>query len=292
MVAEQGELEYGAENEQIARQFEIIAAVLENRDANPYRVGAYRRAAGVLRDLDKPVSEIVAVEGEKGLRELPGIGRSLAASIVEFLHTGRISRLERIRGRKDPVALLASIPGIGFETAEKIHEHLGIETLEELEVAAHDGDLATVPGFGRKRIRGVIDVLAGRLGPMSRTTYRRGEVPGVTELLDVDREYRESAARGKLRRIAPKRFNPNGEAWLPVLHTRRGDRFYTALYSNTARAHELGRTKDWVVLYYEGPEGSGQQTVVTARHGQMAGKRVVRGRERETQEYYERRMAA
>ena len=53
----------------------------------------------------------------------------------------------------------------------------------------------------------------------------------------------------KLATIAPRRFNPTGESWLPVLHTSRGDWHVTALYSNTARAHELGRTRDWVVLY-------------------------------------------
>jgi hypothetical protein len=47
------------------------------------------------------------------------------------------------------------------------------------------------------------------------------------ELLDVDREYREKAAAGQLRSIAPRRFNPSGEAWLPVLHTQRRERHYT-----------------------------------------------------------------
>lgn len=59
-------------------------------------------------------------------------------------------------------------------------------------------------------------------------------------LLDVDRAYR--AAAGALAKIAPKRFNPAGEAWLPILHTERGPWRFTALFSNTARAHSLGRT--------------------------------------------------
>jgi len=48
------------------------------------------------------------------------------------------------------------------------------------------------------------------------------------------------AADGSLRTIAPKRFNPSGEAWLPVPHAQRGEWHFTALYSNTARAHPLG----------------------------------------------------
>lgn len=56
----------------------------------------------------------------------------------------------------------------------------------------------------------------------------------------------------------------------------------TALYSNTARAHELGRTRDWVVIYYEDDGGTkGQGTVITAGSGPLRGRRVVAGRESE-----------
>jgi hypothetical protein len=111
--------------------------------------------------------------------------------------------------------------------------------------------------------------------------------PPVAELLDVDREYRAAAEAGRLPRIAPRRFNPTGEAWLPILHTERGERHYTALYSNTALAHQLGRERDWVVIYFHSdhhPEV--QRTVVTERGGHLAGERVVRGREAECASYY------
>ena len=101
------------------------------------------------------------------------------------------------------------------------------------------------------------------------------------ELLDVDREYLSRAEAGRLPRIAPRRFNPLREAWLPILHTERGPRHYTALFSNTARAHALGRTRDWVVIYADGVLGERQWTVVTDRSGELRGRRVVRGRERE-----------
>jgi hypothetical protein len=105
--------------------------------------------------------------------------------------------------------------------------------------------------------------------------------------LDVDREYREKAAAKQLRLIAPKRFNPKNEAWLPVLHTERGQWQFTALYSNTALAHSLGRTRDWVVIYFQSDSyAEGQRTIVTETQGPIKSRRVVRGRENECAEHY------
>jgi putative hydrolase len=87
-------------------------------------------------------------------------------------------------------------------------------------------------------------------------------------------------------------MNPLHRAWLPILHTRRGSRHYTALFSNTPRAHQLGRTRDWVVVYFGHDGDRGQHTIVTELTGPLQGQRVVRGREAECAEYYAREAAA
>jgi hypothetical protein len=236
------------------------------------------------------VSETLADGGLPALEALPGIGESLARSIRTLVVTGRLPFLERLRGGSDPVALLATIPGIGRRTAARIHHDLGLETLEELELAAHDGRLSTVLGLGGKRLAGIQDSLARRLARVHPPAGPVEEVP-VAELLGVDREYRDKAGAGALRTIAPRRFNPKNEAWLPVLHTIRGSRHFTALFSNTPRAHRLGMTRDWVVLYWDGPLGEGQATVITSGRGRLEGLRIVRGREAECARHYERQPA-
>jgi hypothetical protein len=136
--------------------------------------------------------------------------------------------------------------------AGRLHEELGIDTLEELEAAAHDGRLADIAGLGEKRITGIRDSLAHRLGRVrDRAVEPLPDQPPVSEILDVDREYREQAANKMLRTIAPRRFNPEHKPWLPVLHTNRGNA-RTALFSNTARAHAMEDSR-WVVLYYDEP---------------------------------------
>jgi hypothetical protein len=163
-----------------------------------------------------------------------------------------------------------------------LHETLHVDTLEALEVAAHDGRLASVSGIGERRAAGIRAGLAALLGRGNAKASARRAVPPVSVLLDVDRAYRQQAAADKLPKIAPKRFNPEGRAWLPIMHTNRGQWHFTALFSNTARAHELGRTDDWVVIYYyDDDHDEGQNTVVTETKGPLRGLRVVRGREAE-----------
>lgn len=279
-------------NDEIANLLDRIAGLLEAQEANVFRVRAYREGAETVRKADQPVTDLV----ERGkLDELPNIGQGLTAVIGEYVETGRSDLLDELRGEVDPQDIFAQVPGIGKELAQRIVDRLGIDSLEELEQAAHDGRLQQVSGFGPERIRSVQVGLAGLLSGAARRRYRRkgGAIPeeegrpSVDLLLDVDAEYRRKAEAGELKRIAPKRFNPSGEAWLPVLNTGRGDWSFTALFSNTARAHELRKTQDWVVIYYkqQGPEE--QATVVTETSGPLAGKRVVRGREKETQRYYE-----
>jgi hypothetical protein len=252
-------------------------------------VRAYRRAAERLRVTPEPIAELYARGGVAALDELPEIGRSLAALIAELVRTGRSSLLERLEGQVSPEDRFTTVAGIGEELAKRMHAELGIESLEDLEQAAHDGRLAQVPGFGARRVRAVQQSLAGILG---RAAARRGKSlelrsaaagdrPSVAMLLDVDREYRKRAAAGELRTIRPRRFNPEKRAWLPVLHTQRGPWSFHALFSNTARAHQLGMTSDWVVIYFERDGREGQCTVVTEHQGPRAGRRVVRGRENE-----------
>lgn len=272
-----------AMNRDIAARLEEAAWLLRDQGADPYRVNAYLRAAATVRHWPEPLDAVFRGRGLDGLEALPGVGPTIARAIRELITRGRLPMLDRLRGAADSLALLKTVPGIGPTLAERLHDELGIHTLEDLEAAAHDGRLATIAGFGPKRLSGITDSLAHRLGRVRPQPARpQTDVP-IAELLDVDREYREGAAAGTLQRIAPRRFNPAGEAWLPVLHTHRGPRRYTALYSNTARAHRAGKTRDWVVLYVDGAAGERQYTVLTAARGSQRGSRIVAGREHECQ---------
>lgn len=255
-------------NDTIADKLREMADVLEQQQADGFRITAYRRAAATVESLKTSIGNIAHADGLGGLVALPAIGCGIALAIMEMLSTGRWSQLERLRGALQPEQLFRTLPGIGPELAQRIHGELHIDTLEALELAAHDGRLAGVPGLGHRRVAGIRAALTERLGRQRIRALLRAKAPPVSLLLDVDREYRKKAEAGTLRLIAPKRFNPTGEAWLPVFHTTRGHWRFTALFSNTRKAHELGKTKDWVVIYaHIDTEPESQATVVTERRG-------------------------
>jgi hypothetical protein len=285
-------------NAQIADILEQVADRLEAQHANIYRIDAYRAGAAVVRSQQSSVQDLALAGGREALDVLPQIGTSLSGAIDEIAHTGKLRLLARLEGQLSPVELFKTVPGIGEELAERIHRELDIDTLEELEVAAHDGRLDEVAGFGPRRLEAVKDILATMLSRSARGRARRFDElekigakvdrpetdearPDVSLILDIDRDYRQAAQENALPRIAPRRNNPDGEAWLPIMHSHREGWHFTVLYSNTDRAHELGRVRDWVVVYYERDGHEGQCTVVTEYQGPRTGQRVVRGREHE-----------
>jgi len=281
-------------NDAIADKLERVAELLEAEDANPFRIASYRRAARHLRAWDRSAAASLRSDGIDALRAIEGVGEGLAGTIAECIETGRIALLDRLESEVEPEQLLQRLPGVGAKLAHRLHDALGVVTLEELEQAADDGRLEHVDGIGRKKVETIRAALAGMLG---QRRFRHGagralaEQPGVATLLAIDAEYRERAARGALPKIAPRRFNPTHAAWLPIYHCARDGWDFTALFSNTRRAHELDRTHDWVVIYYHRDHREDQCTVVTAPSGPFAGQRVVRGREEECRALFRRRQA-
>ena len=279
----------------VAAALDRVADLLQVQGAGLHRVRAWRHGAALVRSSGLSPSEMAsrAVRGE-----VPGVGPRLASAMVELARTGRLGMLEHLEGTVSPEERFSSVAGIGPILAKRIHDRLGIATLEELEQAAYDGRLARVPGFGSRRTRAVQELLGFLLSASSRRRSGRsprpgtdphaiaGDAPDVALLLAVDEQYRREASAGRLHLIAPRRFNPSGVAWLPILHLDRDGWSFTILYSNTARAHALGRTRDWVVIFCEHDGLERQCTVVTEIAGPLKGRRVVRGREEECRRHY------
>ena len=282
-------------NNEVAKNLREIAVLLENQQANYFRCQAYLNAAKTIEELPKDLRSLFETQGIEGLIHLPTIGVGIAHLIYEYIGTGRMSRLENLQGSSDPLAMLQSIPTIGRLLAKRIRDKLHIDTLFSLEGSLHSGQLDQIQGLGNKRRQAIEDWLYKNVTERNKQlknykheVSKKPKAPSVELLLNLDTEYRDKANVGKLPFITPKRFNLENKAWLPILHTKKSDWYFTVIYSNTERAHKLDKVYDWVVIFfYDSNHQEGQHTVVTEVRGSLKDLRVVRGREDECRVYYD-----
>ena len=142
-----------------------VATILELAEDNPYRVRAYRRAAGLL--LRYPEDAKVRLT-DKGELDLPGLGPRLRRKLGELLSTGRMRfYVELCVDLPEGAARLMQIPAIGPKTALRLHEELGLGSAQDVYRAAQSNKIRTLYGFGPKRERQLLDgaeaVMAGNV---------------------------------------------------------------------------------------------------------------------------------
>ncbi|HFQ14594.1 MAG TPA: hypothetical protein ENK40_07360 [Gammaproteobacteria bacterium] len=157
-------------NEDIAVIFDELADLLEIENANPFRVRAYRNAARTVRGLARELSDMLA-DGYD-ITSLPGIGKDLAAKIREIVDTGHARALDRLH-RQLPASLedLLKIPGLGPKRVRTLFQELHIEDMGQLETAAREGRLRSLPGFGAKTEQRILDNIAARRSTQTRFLY-------------------------------------------------------------------------------------------------------------------------
>lgn len=137
------------DNASVARLLQDVASLLELKEANPFRIMAYRNAASTLEDLPTPLHEMI--ERGEDLTQLEFVGKDLAAAITTLVTTGKLKVLDELSAEV-PLTLLEilRIPGIGPKTVKRLWQALGVTTVEELETAAREGHIAALDGFGKK----------------------------------------------------------------------------------------------------------------------------------------------
>ena len=162
------------QNVDVARIFTKIADLLEIEDANPFRVRAYRNAAGTVAGLSRDISDMV--QSEDDLTALPGIGKDLAGKIKEIVETGTLSQLEELGERIAPeLAQLTRLPGLGPKRVKALHSALGITTLQELKKAAENGKIREVKGFGEKMENSILEAIRQGEGEEKRIKLAEAE---------------------------------------------------------------------------------------------------------------------
>ena len=139
------------DNDAIARRFYRLAALMEIRGDDPFRLRSYRNAAEAIEVWPKPLREIAEKEGVAGLQEIPGVGKAIAGKVIDLLNKGSFDAWDRLTAETPETLLdLTELPGIGPKTAALLYQRFKISSLAELKTFVAAGGLDLVDGIGPK----------------------------------------------------------------------------------------------------------------------------------------------
>lgn len=151
------------ENQLIAQRFYQLAALMDIRGDDPFRLRSYRNAAEAIEVWPTPLKQIAAEEGIEGLQTIPGVGKAIAGKVIELLEKGTFDAWERVTAETPATVLdLLEIPGIGPKTAALLHQKFKISSLEDLERFVAGGGLELVDGVGAKTAERIKEYLSSQ----------------------------------------------------------------------------------------------------------------------------------
>ena len=189
-------------NADVADALDELADISEILGEQGFRVLAYRRAATRIRETGGSIAEL-ALQGTA--KELPGIGATIEAKVVELTETGEMAALEKRRAEVPPeVRQFLRLPGLGPKTAARIWRELDVTTLDGLRQAAEQQRVRALQGLGAKSEEKILEALAKGFGP---EPERRGllgvGLPVVHEVVEALRAHPaavEVSGAGSVRR--------------------------------------------------------------------------------------------
>ena len=175
-------------NADVAAQLDLLADLMEVEGEDGFRIAAYRRAAGQIRETPSSVAKL-ALEGRA--KELQGIGRTIEEKIVEVVNDGEMHALTKRKAVVPAeVATFMHLPGLGPKTARRIWKELGITTVAELRAAAEAQQLRGLAGLGEKsedKILAGLNALGARaaVDPSERRALLGKTLPKLRALVDT-----------------------------------------------------------------------------------------------------------
>ncbi|MFJ4848508.1 DNA polymerase/3'-5' exonuclease PolX [Streptomyces sp. NPDC088733] len=187
-------------NDEVEALLHEYADLIRITGGDAFKARAYEKAARAIGGHHQDVSRL---DG-KALREIPGVGRSVAEKVAEYLGTGAVSAVEELRARIPPgVREMTAIPSLGPRRTMTLYKELHIASVRELAVAIEQERPRDLPGFGPRTEEnilhgiGLMQSSGGRV-PLNVATEVAEEV--VAALSEVT-GCRRCAFAGSLRRM-------------------------------------------------------------------------------------------
>ena len=144
-----------SEAAKILREIAFILQTEEDKQSEPnaiFKVRSYNRAADEIQNLSFDIGDIYKKDKLNGLLKIPSIGKAIATKLEEYITTGKMHYYEELK-KKMPVDVsqFFGLEGIGPKTIKTLYSNLGIKNISDLEKAATEGKIRSIPGFSKKK---------------------------------------------------------------------------------------------------------------------------------------------
>ena len=147
-----------SKNSEVAKIFREIAFILQTADekkSDPniiFKIRSYNKAADEIQNLSSEIGEIYKKDKLKGLLKIPSIGKAIATKLEEYITTGKIHYYDELKEKLPvDVSQFFGLEGIGPKTIKTLYSNLGIKNIPDLEKAALEGKIRSIPGFSQKK---------------------------------------------------------------------------------------------------------------------------------------------
>ena len=158
----------------------------KNKSNTVFKIRAYRRTADIIENLSSNVEEVYNKQKLKGLIAIPSIGKAIALKIEEYITTGKIEYAEELKKRTtinvEEFYHLEGV-GVGPKTVKALHDSLGLNNLTDVERAAMEGKIRSVPGFSYKKEESILKKIQSLKKDSGR--YLLGEVYPLVKQIEV-----------------------------------------------------------------------------------------------------------
>ena len=180
---------------------EDIAVLLELKGENPFKIRAYTAGARALETMDADLGEVIAA-GQ--LADMRGIGSALVEKIETLHATGELDYYTELRASVAPGLIeMLQIPGLGGKKVKKLHDALGVESIDALQAACETGQVEALKGFGKKSAEKILTGIVNRAAYAKRHLWWAARevaqpiLDGLRGLAQVER----AEVAGSLRRL-------------------------------------------------------------------------------------------
>ena len=172
--------EIALENKKIIKLFKLAAELMELHDENPFKVRSYVNGVAALELVEEPLE----VKSQAELESIAGVGKSIAARIIEINETGSFAELDQLLSVTPPgVVEMLRIKGIGPKKVRTLWKELGAETVEELLDACEQDRVSKLKGFGAKTQENIRQALLFTQQNRGKLLYAEAEAAAL-ELLE------------------------------------------------------------------------------------------------------------